>query len=142
MRLPTAARPEDVGLSSLGLDRLDAGLQEQIDQGELAGAVTLVARHGRVARRRVLGLDNIETKRALSEETIFRIYSMTKPVTGIAMMILHDAGLWKPDDPIEKFIPAFAGARVFDGVDSDGRPKTVPADHAPTMRELRRTLRD
>src|SRR5476649_973719 len=123
-------------MSSDGLDGVDGALQEQIDQGELAGAVTLVARHGRVARRRVLGLDNIETKHPLTEETIFRIYSMTKPVTAIAMMILHDAGLWKPEDPIEKFIPALVGVRVCDRVESDGRPKTVPADHEPTMREL------
>ena len=136
MALADVARPEDAGLSSLGLDGVDAGLQELIDKGELAGAVTLVARHGRVARRRVLGLDNVELKTALKLDTIFRIYSMTKPVTAIAMMILHDQGLWHPDDPIAKHLPEFAGARVFAGLDAEGNTITVAADHAPTMREL------
>ncbi len=136
MNLPDALRPEDTGLSSSGLDRVDAGLQTLIDRGELAGAVTLVARHGRVARRRVLGLDNLEGKTPLTEDTIFRIYSMTKPVTAVAMMILHDQGLWKPEDRIAKFLPAFADAKVFDSLDDNGAPKLVAADHAPTVGEL------
>jgi CubicO group peptidase (beta-lactamase class C family) len=134
MRIPDAARSEDAGLSSSGLDKVDAGLQELIDKGELAGAVTLVARHGRVARRSVLGLNNITSRTKLSENTIFRIYSMTKPVTAVAMMILHDQGLWKPEDPIAKFIPSFANAKV---VAAAGDPsKLVAADHAPTVGEL------
>ena len=130
------ARAEDAGLSSAGLDAVDAGLQALIDKGELAGAVTLVARHGRVARRSVLGRDNIETGKPLREDTIFRIYSMTKPVTAVAMMVLYDQGLWKPEDPIAKFLPAFANARVLDGLDASGAPKTVAADHQPTVGEL------
>ena len=136
MTLTDAANPEAAGLSSAGLDRVDAGLQELIDKGELAGAVTLVARHGRVARRRVLGLNNLEHKTPLAEDTIFRIYSMTKPVTAVAMMILHDQGLWKPQDPIAKYLPAFAGAQVFAGLDDAGAPKLVAATHAPTLGEL------
>ncbi len=130
------AAPESVGLTASGLDGVDAGLQALIDKGELAGAVTLVARHGKVARRSVLGLDNIENKTRLAADTIFRIYSMTKPVTAVAMMILHDEGRWHPDDPIAKFLPAFADAKVFEGQDADGTPILVPADHAPTLREL------
>jgi CubicO group peptidase (beta-lactamase class C family) len=124
------------GLSTEGLDRVDAGLQELIDQGELAGAVTLAARHGRIARRSVLGLKDIASGTPLAEDTIFRIYSMTKPVTAVAMMILHDQGLWRPDDPISKFLPAFANAKVFEGLDTSGQPKLVPADHDPTVGEL------
>ena len=136
MALADVARPEEAGLSSKGLDGVDAGLQALIDEGVLAGAVTLVARHGRVARRSVLGLDNVERKTQLKLDTIFRIYSMTKPVTAVAMMILHDHGLWHPDDPIAKHLPEFAGARVFAGLDAAGEAITVAADHAPTMREL------
>ena len=124
------------GLSDTGLDRVDAGLQDLIDKGELAGAATLVARHGRIARRSVLGLKDIGAGTPLAEDTIFRIYSMTKPVTAVAMMILHDQGLWKPEDPIAKFLPAFEGVKVFDGLDGSGQPKLVPADHAPTVGEL------
>jgi CubicO group peptidase (beta-lactamase class C family) len=134
--LETVTRSEDAGLSRAGLDGVDAGLQNLIDKGELAGAVTLVARHGRVARRSVLGLDNLENKTSLRTDTIFRIYSMTKPVTAVAMMILYDQGLWHPDDPIAKHIPAFANAKVFAGLDASGAPNLVAADHPPTMREL------
>src|SRR6201986_2322146 len=98
MALDNAARPEDVGLSSAGLDGVDAGLQAEIDKGALAGAVTLVARHGKVARRSVLGLEKAGHKTGLKEDTVFRIFSMPKPVTAVAMMILHDEGRWKPDD--------------------------------------------
>ncbi len=130
------ARPEEIGLSSSGLNRVDAGLQAMIDAGELAGAVTLVARHGRVARRSVLGLDNIAAKTKLREDTIFRIFSMTKPVTAVAMMILRDEGKWRPEDPIAKFLPAFEGVRVFDGVDDGGAVRTVPAKTPPTLLHL------
>ena len=130
------AGPESAGLTTAGLDAVDAALQEQIDLGELAGAVTLVARHGRVARRSVLGLKDIATKTHLAEDTVFRIYSMTKPVTAVAMMILHDEGRWKPEDPIETFLPAFKDAKVFNGLNADGSPDLVPADHPPTVGEL------
>jgi CubicO group peptidase (beta-lactamase class C family) len=136
MILETVARPEDAGLSKAGLDGVDAGLQAEIDKKALAGAVTLVARHGKVARRSALGLDNIEKKTALKTDTVFRIYSMTKPVTAVAMMILHDEGRWKPEDPIAKFLPAFKDVSVFEGLDDAERPVTEKPDHAPTMREL------
>ncbi|HEX4301372.1 MAG TPA: serine hydrolase domain-containing protein [Rhizomicrobium sp.] len=125
------AKPEEIGLIAAVLDGVDAGLQAEIDKGALAGAVTLVARHGRVARRSILGRDNIGRGTTLKRDTIFRIYSMTKPVMAVAMMILHDRGLWKPDDPIEKFLPSFAHARVF-----AGPGETAPVEHAPTLREL------
>ncbi len=126
-----AARPEDVGLSSAGLDGVDAGLQKMIDAGELAGAVTLVARHGKVARRSVLGLNNIAATTPLQEDTIFRIFSMTKPVTAVAMMILHDEGRWRPEDPIATHLPVFKDVTVFEAPGKSAAPK-----HAPTMREL------
>jgi CubicO group peptidase (beta-lactamase class C family) len=136
MVLETVARPEDAGLSRAGLDGVDAGLQAEIDKGALTGAVTLVARHGKVARRSVLGLDNAERKTQLKEDTVFRIFSMTKPVTAVAMMILHDEGRWKPDDPIAKYLPAFKDVTVFEGLDDAERPLSAKPDHPPTLREL------
>lgn len=136
MILEDVKRPEDAGLSSAGLDGVDAGLQAEIDKGVLAGAVTLAARHGKVARRSVLGFDSLAKKTKLRTDTIFRIFSMTKPVTAVAMMILHDKGLWKPDDPVGKFIPAFNHCTVFEGLDDAERPMTAKADHPPTLREL------
>src|SRR5215471_2638100 len=136
MVLGLAAKPEDVGLSSAGLDGVDAGLQAEIDKGDLAGAVTLVARHGKVARRSILGFDSVANKTRLKTDTVFRIFSMTKPVTAVAMMILWDKGLWKPDDPVGKFIPVFNHCTVFEGLDDAERPVTAKADHPPTLREL------
>jgi CubicO group peptidase (beta-lactamase class C family) len=136
MVLGLAARPEDVGLSSAGLDGVDAGLQAEIDKGDLAGAVTLVARHGKVARRSVLGFDSVANKTQLKTDTVFRIFSMTKPVTAVAMMILWDKGLWKPDDPVGKFIPAWNHCTVFEGLDDAEQPVTAKADHPPTLREI------
>jgi CubicO group peptidase (beta-lactamase class C family) len=118
---------EDAGLTAAGLARVDAALGELIAAGELAGAVTLVARHGKVVHRSVQGLKDLASAEPLAHDTIFRIYSMTKPVTAAAMMILHDQGLWSPDDPIAKHLPEFAEVKGPDGA--------APA-HAPTMREL------
>jgi len=132
--MPTAT-PESVGLSSAGLRRIDGFLQGLIDKGELAGAVTLVARHGKTVHTNAMGKKDLATGEPLALDTIFRIFSMTKPVTGTAMMVLHDEGRWSPDDAIEKHLPEFKGVRVFDGM-GPGGPKTVAANHPPTMREL------
>jgi CubicO group peptidase (beta-lactamase class C family) len=130
------ASPQDVGLSSAGLEHIDDALRAKIEAGELAGAVTLVARHGVVVHRAAMGAKDIASGEALKTDTIFRIYSMTKPVTGAAMMVLHDRGLWRPSDPIAKFLPAFADVQVYAGVGPDGAPVLQAPDHAPTMGEL------
>ena len=130
------ATPESVGLSQAGLDAIDGYLKGLVDEGTLAGVVTLVARHGKTVHTSVIGKKDLESGEPLALDTIFRIFSMTKPVTGVAMGILWDEGLWSPDDPIAKHLPAFANVRVFDGLDENGAAKTVPAEHAPTMREL------
>ncbi|HEY3798637.1 MAG TPA: serine hydrolase domain-containing protein [Caulobacteraceae bacterium] len=130
------ATPQSQGMDPKALEAIDGYLQGLVDDGTLAGAVTLVARHGRTVHTSLLGVKDLETKEPLKLDTIFRIFSMTKPVTAVAMMILWDEGKWSPDDLIEKHIPAFKGVRVFDGVDADGKVKTVPANHPPTMREL------
>ena len=130
------ARPQDVGLTPEGLARVDKALGDLIAGKQLAGAVTLVARQGKVVHRSVQGLKDIATGEPLAQDTIFRIYSMTKPVTAVAMMILHDQGLWSPDDPIAKHLPEFEGVKVFSGVAGDGTLQTVAADHPPTLREL------
>ncbi len=130
------ARPEEVGLSSEGLAKVDAAVQRLIDRGVLAGAVTLVARHGRTVHTNAMGKKDLASGEPLATDTIFRIFSMTKPVTGAAMMILHDAGLWSPDDPIAKHLPEFDGVKVFAGLDEAGKPRLEAPDHAPTLREL------
>jgi CubicO group peptidase (beta-lactamase class C family) len=130
------ARPEDVGLSAEGLDRVDGALQRFIDDGELAGAVTLVARHGRVVHTNALGKKDLASGATLSIDTLFRIFSMTKPVTGVAMMVLHDQGLWRPEDPIARHLPEFERVKVFAGLDAAGKPILEDPDHPPTLAEL------
>ena len=132
----TPAAPENVGLSPEGLAKVDAAVQAQVDAGVIAGAVTLVARHGKVVHTATFGMKDLETREPLSLDTMFRIYSMTKPVTGVAMMILHDEGLWAPDDPVAKHLPEWGGVKVFDGLDADGQVRRAPPDHPPTIREL------
>jgi len=129
-------KPETVGFSSERLERLHGLIQGEIDQKQLAGAVTILARHGRVVEYQTYGQRDIATNTPITKDTIFRAYSMTKPVTGVAMMILYEQGKWLPSDPISKFIPEFAHLKVFKGVDAEGKMILVDPDHAPTMREL------
>jgi CubicO group peptidase (beta-lactamase class C family) len=118
---------EAAGLSAARLTQVDAALGALVADGELAGAVLLVARHGQIVHRSAQGLKDIASGEPLAQDTIFRIYSMTKPVMAAAMMILHDQGLWLPDDPIARRLPEFASVQVLSG----GAPT-----HPPTMRQL------
>jgi CubicO group peptidase (beta-lactamase class C family) len=137
MTLPLpAATPESVGLSTAGLAKIDAYLQGFVDKQELAGAVTLVARHGKVVHTSVMGKKDLASGEPLALDTIFRIFSMTKPVTGVAMAILYDEGKWSPDDLISKHLPEFEGVKVWGGLDAAGAPKLVDAESPPTMRQL------
>jgi CubicO group peptidase (beta-lactamase class C family) len=126
-RFGETAPPSAVGLSEKGLARIDYELDQIVRTGELAGAVILVARHGRVVHRAAIGLKDLASREPLENDTIFRIYSMTKPVTAVAMMILHEEGRWSPDDPVAKHLPEFADVR--------GPGGAAPV-HPPTLREL------
>jgi CubicO group peptidase (beta-lactamase class C family) len=132
----TAVKPETVGFSSERLERLHALMQETVDKKELAGAVTLLARHGKIIDYQAYGVRDLASGAPMTKDTIFRDYSMTKPVTGVAMMILYEQGKWLPSDPIAKFIPEFAHLKVFKGFDGQGKMMLADPDHAPTMREL------
>jgi CubicO group peptidase (beta-lactamase class C family) len=133
---PTQVKPEAVGFSAERLENLHALIQGEIDNKQLAGAITLLARHGKIVDYRIYGVRDISTGAPMTKDTIFRDYSMTKPVTGVAMMILYEEGKWLPTDPIAKYIPEFAHLKVFKSVDADGKMILVDPDHAPTMREL------
>ena len=132
----TPVKPESVGFSSERLERLHALIQDEIEKKQLAGAVTILARHGKVVEYKTYGKRDLASGAAMTRDTIFRDYSMTKPVTGVAMMILYEEGKWLPSDPISKFIPEFAHLKVFKGMDANGKVILVDADHVPTMREL------
>ena len=129
--LPVASA-ESVGFAPGALDKMDAGMQGLVDQKHLAGIVTLVARHGKVVQHKAYGVQSLETGAPMRTDTIARIYSMTKPVAGVAMMMLHDEGKWQPSDPIAKHIPEFANLKVYAGEKdgaADPRGAGASADH-------------
>ena len=129
---PADVAPANTGFSAEGLAKLDARMKEAVDKGEVSGVVTLLVRHGEVAQFKAHGVQSFESNVPMSEKTLFRIYSMTKPVTGVAMMQLYEKGLWKLDDPITKFVPEFANLQVMKSKDSGLEPLT----RTPTMKEL------
>jgi CubicO group peptidase (beta-lactamase class C family) len=130
------AKPEAVGFSAQKLKKLDETLQALVDQGQIAGGVILLGRHGRVVALNAYGKQSLETGEAMPADAIFRIRSETKPVTGVAMLILYQEGRWKLDDPVTKYVPEFANLRIASGVDAEGRPILTPTTRPPTMREL------
>ena len=128
-------KPEAVGFSSPRLKKLDETMQAMVDTGQVAGAVTLLARHGQVVQTSIFGKRGLETGDPMPADAIFRIRSETKPVTGVAMLILYDEGKWKLDDPVSQYVPEFANLRVAK-MDAEGRPVLSPISRPPTMREL------
>ena len=126
------ARPEEVGLSTPHLARITQWMRRWVDAGRLPGLLVAVVRNDRLAWLETCGYRDVETKRAVEPDTIYRIYSMTKPITTVAALILYEEGCFQLDDPVAKFIPAFADTRVFAGGDADSftteplaRPVTV-----------------
>jgi CubicO group peptidase (beta-lactamase class C family) len=130
------APPESVGVSSDRLRRLDAGMQRFVDEGRLAGVSTLLARRGKIVNFNAYGKKNVSAPEPIQRDTIFRIYSMTKPVTGVAMMMLFEEGKWRLDDPVSRHIPEFAKMQVYTGENADGTMKLEDARRSMTMREL------
>ena len=134
--LPLASSPKALGFDAARLDDMAAWMANMVGRGQVAGASTLLMRHGQVVDFRTFGKARLDVDTPMAADTLFRIYSMTKPVTAVAMMILFEEGRWRLDDPITKFLPEFEGQKVFAGADRDGRIRTEAAARAPTMREL------
>ncbi|MBN9512925.1 MAG: beta-lactamase family protein [Alphaproteobacteria bacterium] len=127
--------PEQVGLSAARLDRVRTWMHQWVDSGKLAGMVTCVMRKGQLAFAEVYGKSDVARDKPMRPDTIFRIYSMTKPLTSTAIMMLYEEGRFQLDDPISKFIPAFANPRVYVG-GSRGKMETVPAEREINFRDL------
>jgi CubicO group peptidase (beta-lactamase class C family) len=114
MLAPTPASPESVGMSKAALDRIDAHLKQRyIDSGRFPGTQLLVYRRGKVAHSSLQGLADVERKVAMRDDTIFRIYSMTKPITSVAFMMLLEEGRVALDEPVHKYIPEWKNLGVF-----------------------------
>jgi CubicO group peptidase (beta-lactamase class C family) len=131
--LPTA-KPEEVGLDAAKLQAARAAVQALIEKKEMAGAILAVARHGKVVLFEALGEAEAGSGKAMKTDTIVRIYSMTKPITTVAAMILVDEGKIRLDDPVSKFLPEFKNLRVHAGKEGE----TVDAKREVTIRDLMR----
>ena len=129
------AKPESVGLSSLRLEKITTVVQGSVDRGEIAGAVTLVARHGQVIWLRATGKQDRENSKPMRTDSIFRICSMTKPLVTLGVMMLYEEGRFQLDDPISKYIPEFGDPKVL-VTPKEGKPYTIPASKPITIRNL------
>lgn len=134
--LSPATSPEALGFDAQRLARLDAYMSKAVADGRVAGMSTLLARHGQVVAEKMYGYKNLEAKAPLTKDTIFRLYSMSKPVTGVAMMLLFEEGKWRLDDPVTRYVPEFKDLKVMSGVDGEGHMTLEPMRRPPTMREV------
>jgi CubicO group peptidase (beta-lactamase class C family) len=131
-----SAKPESVGLSSERLERIATKVQQDIDQKRIAGAVTLVARHGKVVWFKSQGALDREANKPMRNDAIFRICSMSKPITSLAVMMLYEDGRFMLDDPISQYLPEFKNPKVLVKPPNGGEPYTIPAAREITIRDL------
>ena len=130
-------KPETVGLSPERLERIAGTVQRSIDEKRIAGAVTLVAHRGHVAWFKAQGMADREAGKPMRPDTMFRICSMTKPITSAAVMMLYEEGHFLLDDPVSKYLPEFKNPKVL-VKPASGAPYTIPATHEITIRDLLR----
>ncbi len=129
------AKPEEVGLSTERLARIRPWVQRYLDEGKLPGSTTLVARRGQVVYCESLGYSDLEARKPLKADNILRFYSMTKPITAVALLMLYEKGLFQLDDPVSEFIPGFKDMQVYvSGTNSD--MVTAPATEPITLHHL------
>jgi CubicO group peptidase (beta-lactamase class C family) len=138
-----SGKAEDAGLSPERLQRISQMIQRRIAAGDLAGAVTVVARKGKVAYVSAQGVMDLESKQSMTPATMFRIASMTKPVVGVAVMMMVEEGKLRLNDPVSRYIPEFRGMKVAvqqtpAGGSGDETPQfyTVPAQRDITVKDL------
>ena len=146
LSLPLAAaslpksNPEQSGLSTERLQRVHALMQRYIESGDIAGAVTLVARRGHMVHLEAQGVMDLESKKPMRADSIFRLASMTKPITSLAVMMLHEEGRFLLNDPVSKFLPEFKNPKVAVANAPNERAaegfKLVPANREITIRDL------
>jgi CubicO group peptidase (beta-lactamase class C family) len=108
------AKPEQCGFSAKRLERIDAVMQRYVDSGQIAGIATAITRRGQLAQFGLYGMANIAAGTPMQEDTIFRIYSMSKPIISVAALMLFERGALRLSDPVAKYLPAFAEMQVLD----------------------------
>ncbi len=128
--------PESVGMDSERLSRVTDAMQGFVDEGLLSGVVTMASRDNKLVHYEAVGYRDVEAQAPMTRDTLFRIYSMSKPVTGTALMILYEEGKFKLSDPVGKYLPELANLQVYAGEDDDGNMITEEPNHPMTIREL------
>src|SRR5438046_2442792 len=138
----SSVKPEQVGLSSERLGRIVTTLRNDSQKGQIPGAILLVARQGRIALFESVGVLDPATKAPMTKDAIFRIYSMTKPITSVAAMVLVEEGKVVITDPVSKFLPPLTKLEVavqrFDPVTGKDAYSMVPAEREITIQDLQR----
>ena len=132
--IPTVA-PEKEGFAPERLARLDATMHGYVDQGSTAGVITLIARHGKIVHFDVYGKADIEAGTPMKANSLFRMYSMTKPLTSTALLMLYEEGKFQLDDPLEKYFPEFKDLQVYVPGSGD-EMKVEPPKRKPTVRDI------
>ncbi len=131
------ASPQEVGMSPERLDKIDAMISSEVNQGKIPGAVALIARNGKIVFHKAYGMANNEKNIKMDKNAIFRIASQTKAITSTAVMMLWEEGKFQLDDPISKYIPEFGEAKILDTYnENDGSFTTKPAKNQITIRDL------
>ena len=130
------SKPEEAGLSSERLARMDKAIHDYVDAGRTPGVVTLIARHGKVVHIDAYGKADLATGRATRSDDIFRMYSMTKPITSTALLMLFEEGKFQLTDPLSKYFPAFAGAKVYAGSTPQGGMLLDSAKRQITVQDI------
>jgi CubicO group peptidase (beta-lactamase class C family) len=134
---PPRPDAQAAGLKPSALRRLDALLQDAIERRQIAGGVVLLARHGKIGHVKAIGWRDVEAKQPMTPDSLFRIASMTKPVTSVAVMMLVDDGKVRLNDPLSKYIPAFKETKVLVPSQRDGEPDALkPIEREITIRDL------
>ncbi|WP_353257439.1 serine hydrolase domain-containing protein [Hyphomonas sp.] len=123
-------------VSDEGVKALEARMTQFVADGQVKGIATRLIVDGKIVSDVTAGIRRASDNSPVAEDTIFRIYSMSKPVTGVALMMLYEQGAFTLDDPITKFVPEFASLRVMTGVTPEGAPILTDPEHIPTMREV------
>ena len=131
----TAQENTVAGFSTQRLAAMDRAIQQEVDAGNIAGIVVAVARHGQLVHNKAYGFADRENRQPMTTEKLFRLYSMTKPITSVALLTLYEQGLFQLTDPLDKYIPQFSDLKVFAGYDNSGNMILEPLKRKPTIQD-------
>src|SRR5690606_34279299 len=124
------------GMSKERLKHLDSHFHRLVDEGKIAGVVTWIARHGQVVHEDAYGMADIEAQRAMTPDAYFYVYSMTKPITSVALLMLYEEGRFQLGDPIARYLPELADLQLYAGDGSGGKMILKKPARQPTIQDM------